>query len=83
MEHPSAGTVHLGGGLGTRHRNVSYHFDKRVVTLGEIGHLGGPVVHLDVDVGGVFGVPGGILAGVGIPYALKIGRLGSRAERSL
>ncbi len=39
--------------------------------FGEVGGFGGPVVHLDVDVGVIVGVPGGFV-GV-VPEALEVG----------
>ncbi len=46
--------------------------EEGAVALGEVGRLGGPVVHLDVDVGVVVGAP---RRGVGVvPKALEIRR---------
>lgn len=48
-----------------------------VVALGEAGKFGWPVVHLDVDVAGVFAVPGWV-EGV-VPDALEVGGLTAAA----
>ena len=51
------------------------------MALREVGHLSGPVVHLDVDVRGVLRVPCGVLAGVWVPDALQVGGLGAGLRR--
>ena len=48
------------------------------MAFAQIGYLSCPVVHLYIDVAGVFGVPCRVLAGVGVPNALKVGGLGAR-----
>ena len=78
MQGPATCAIHLLCRFGTCHTDVFHHLDEGVVTLRQVGNLSRPVVHLDIDVGGVLGVPGRILTGVGVPQALQVGRLGAR-----
>ena len=55
------------------------HPEQRLGTLGEVGHLGRPVVHLRVDVGRVLRIPHGIH--VLVPDPLQVGRLRARTRR--
>ncbi len=73
---PSGTSVHLAGCRAGIVGEVVDEGEERFVTFGEICHLGGPVVHLGVDVDGVFAVPRSI--GFVIPYALEIGGLSAR-----
>ena len=50
--------------------------EQRLVALGEVRHLGGPVVHLGVDVDRVLAAPGGVH--VVVPEALEVRGLGAR-----
>ena len=57
MEHPAVGTVHLAGSLTTRLGHLADEFEQGAVHLREVTDLRRPVVHLEVDVRGVFRVP--------------------------
>lgn len=52
---------------------VAGEVEQRLVQLGQSGRLGGPVVHLDVDVGRVVGAPAG--TDIDVPDALQVRRL--------
>jgi hypothetical protein len=60
----------VAGGL-----SVVEEIEERGVEVGEVGPVGEPVVHLGVDVDGVFGAPGRV-DGL-VPDALKVGGEGS------
>ena len=49
------------------------------MTLAEVCHLGWPVVHLGIDVDGVFAVPRSMHAPV--PYTLQVGSLSAGLRR--
>ena len=76
MRQPALAAIHLLGSLGTRHAEVANHREQRLLGLDKVTHHGGPVVHLGIDIDGVFGVPGGIL--FAIPHTLQVGRLTTR-----
>ena len=72
MQCPATTTVH-GRRLPPLHRYALHQIEKRLVHLGKVGHLGRPVIHLDIDVGGIFSVPGGTQ--LVVPYSLQVGGL--------
>ena len=76
VEHPSVGAVHDARGLMTRLADIADEREEGCVEVGEVGDLRRPVVHLTVDVGGVFGVPVG--EHLVVPDALQGGRLATR-----
>ena len=61
-------------------RHVDDVVQERLVHLAEVGLLGGPVVHLHVDVGVDVGVPGGVVHVA--PDALEVGGQGNAAGGS-
>ena len=78
VRDPATGApVHLRGARAGL-REVLHHPQERFDALAEIARLGRPVVHLGVDVDGVFAAPGRVHA-VG-PEALQIGRLPARTR---
>ncbi len=77
MRGPAARAVVRGGRLRARHREIGDEIQQRLVQLGEIGGLGGPVVHLRVDVQRPVRTPR--RAHVFVPDALQVRRLRARA----
>lgn len=73
VEHPAGGVVEGLGGAGAGLGQFVHHAHGRVPALGEVAGSGGPVVHLEVDVDGVLGLPGRVQAVV--PQSLEIGGL--------
>ena len=57
MRHPSLGTVEVLGGPLPALPEGGGEVDQRAMKLGEIGHLGGPVIHLDVDIEVIVCIP--------------------------
>ena len=80
MGHPSTASVHLAGRFGPSHAQVGYQVEQRLLGFSQIAHQRRPIVHLGIDVNGVFRVPGGIQ--LVIPHALQVGRLASRLRRA-
>ena len=73
MSQPTLAAVHFTCRFRSRHRQVFQHGEQRLVHLTQVSHLGQPIVHLGIDIDGVFAVPRGIRTAV--PDALQIGRL--------
>ena len=73
MCHPSTAVVHLLGSDGTRLAQVANHIEERAVGLLQVAHLGRPVVHLGIDVDGVFRIPWCVA--LIVPHTLQVGRL--------
>ncbi len=74
---PAAAMIHVAGGAGAVGGGLADEAEKGFVQLGEVGGLGGPVVHLGVDVDGVAGGPG--RDDEVVPLALEIEGLGADA----
>ena len=72
VQHPAAAAV-LARRDGAALREVADQRQQRLVQLRQVRQLGGPVVHLQVDVGRIIAAPGRGRAGV--PDALQVGRL--------
>ena len=70
MRHPAAGAVHGAGRDGTRLAQFTDELEQGLGGLRKACHLGRPVVHLRVDVDGVFAVPGSVR--LVVPDALEI-----------
>ena len=79
MSHPATTAVHIGGGLHSRLAQVAGHREQRLLRLGQVANEGGPVVHLGVDIDGVFRVPRGI--DLRVPYTLQVGGLAAGLRR--
>ena len=79
MSHPTLCPIEHTRCLGTSMCQVVDHREERFVTLAEISHLSRPVIHLSIDIYGVFAVPGSIHAA--IPHSLKVCRLSARLRR--
>ena len=79
VSHPTTATIHHLRRLGARFAQVTNHREERLCSLAEVADLGGPIVHLGVDVDGVFAVPRSIL--LVVPDALQVGRLSVLAPR--
>ena len=62
---------------GARFRDVLNHFKQRLGAFRQVADLGGPVVHLGVDVDSVLAAPG--RKHLLIPYTLQVGRLAAGA----
>ena len=77
--HPSAAVVELAGRCGSRDAQVLHHREEWHLRFCQVGDVGRPIVHLGIDVDGVFAVPRGIL--LVVPDALQIGRLTSWLRR--
>ena len=74
--HPSLAAIHLTSRNGTRLTEVADHREERLLRLCEVTHEGRPVVHLGIDVDGVFRIPGRI--DLVVPDTLQIGGLSTR-----
>ena len=79
VRNPTLATIHFLGSLGTRHAQVANHGKQRLLRLDEVTDHRRPVVHLGIDVDGVFRVPGSIF--LTIPHTLQIGGLSTRLRR--
>ena len=77
MDHPAAAVVIGLGGLRAGLGEVLDQPEQGLVAFGQIADLGGPVIHLQVDVDGVFAAPG--RQECLVPDALEIGRLAADA----
>ena len=73
VQAPTAGAIHRTGGLATGLRHLACHADEGLVQFAQMGHLGGPIVHLGIDIGGVLAAPRRRY--VFVPNALQIGSL--------
>ena len=73
VEHPSSRAVHGRGCLGSCCADIAYEAPQRLVHLHEVGDIGRPVVHLEVDVTGILRVPRG--QQLVVPYSLEVGCL--------
>ena len=76
MRDPAARAVVHARGARAGDRQVVHHAHQRLHALGEIGRLRRPVVHLRVDVDGVFRAPG--RRHLVVPQALQVGGLSAR-----
>ena len=76
---PAARTVVLPRDLAALVGQLLDHPDERLRELAEVRHFGGPVVHLQVDVGRVLRVPRRVL--VLVPDALEVRRLRAGPRR--
>ena len=74
---PAAAAIHVAGGAGAVGGDFANEAKERLVELREISGLGGPVIHLGVDVDGVAGSPG--RDDQGVPFALEVEGLGAGA----
>jgi hypothetical protein len=59
MSTPAGESVGFGRGAGAGVPKVGDEVDEGLGAVGEVTGFGGPVVHLDIDVGGPGGAPGG------------------------
>jgi len=78
MGHPAARTVHHLRGVRAGLREVQHHGRERFNTFPQVARLGGPVIHLGVDVDGVFAVPR--RAHRTVPEALQVRGLAAGAR---
>ena len=76
MSHPPFAAIHHTGCLGTRHTKVADHPQQGFLTLHEVAHHGGPVVHLSIDIDGVFRIPRSIH--LIVPHTLQVSGLSTR-----
>ncbi len=76
VQDPAGGVVQLPCGAAAGLGEFVHHPHGGVPALGEVAGAGGPVVHLEVDVDGVLGLPGRVQAVV--PQALEVGGLSGR-----
>ncbi len=75
VRHPALHAVVLAGHARPRGDQLLRHAEQRLVALGQVGRLGGPVVHLGVDVQRVVRTPR--WPNVVVPDALQVGGLRS------
>ena len=80
MSQPPLASVHLTGSHGASLTQILYHGEKRLLGFIQTGHFCRPVIHLSIDIDGVFAVPWG--HDLLIPYTLQVGRLTSRLGRT-
>ena len=71
--HPSFAAVHLLGGPDSRLTQVADHREERLLRFGEVADEGRPVVHLGIDVDGIFRVPRCVQ--LVVPDTLQVGGL--------
>ena len=69
-----------GGGLAPRRKLAADQIEKRRGALGEIGRFGGPVIHLDVDVGVVIRMPRRLVVVVPKPLQVRGQPAGARTR---
>ena len=79
VSHPTLTIVHLLGGFGTCLAQFACHLKQRFLRLSQIANKRRPVVHLGIDVDGIFRVPWGVHFVV--PYTLQVSRLSARLTR--
>ena len=79
MCHPATATIHFPSRLCSRYTQILDERIQRLRGVTEIRYLGRPVVHLRIDVDGIFTVPRCIFAVV--PNALQVCRLSTRLGR--
>ena len=79
VSYPATATIHHLRSLGTCFAQVANHREERLGCLAEVADLGRPIVHLGIDVDGIFAVPRRIL--LVVPNALQVGRLSVLAPR--
>ena len=79
MCHPATATVHFPSRLCSRYAQILNQRIQRFRGVTEIRYLGRPVVHLRIDVDGIFAVPRRILTV--IPNTLQVCRLSTRLGR--
>ena len=77
--HPTLAAIHLLSRLRTRLTQVADHREEGLLCLCEIAYQRRPVVHLGIDVDGVFRVPWGIH--LVVPHTLEVCGLATRLTR--
>ena len=60
VRHPASGMIHLPGRLLPVGIHTPHMFKQRQMTLAQSTTLCRPVIHLGIDVDGIFAVPGGL-----------------------
>ena len=71
--HPAIASIHLLGSHSTCLAQILDHREKRLGGLGEVADLSRPVVHLSIDVDGIFRIPRSIA--LVVPHTLQVGWL--------
>ena len=79
MCHPATAAIHFPSRLCSRYTQILNQRIQRLRSVAEIRYLGRPVVHLRIDVDGIFTVPRRIFTVV--PNALQVCRLSTRLGR--
>ena len=77
--HPSFTTIHLPSCDGTSLTEVADHREERLLRLCKIAYQGRPVIHLCIDVDGVFRIPRRFH--LVVPHTLQVGGLSTRLRR--
>ena len=80
MEHPSVLAVHRARCSGSRSADLTDEPEQGLVEIAEVRRLRGPVVHLEVDIRGVFRVPR--REHLIVPYTLQVGGLTAGLRRA-
>ena len=80
VQHPAARPVVRRGHLGAGRAHLFDEADQRLHALAEVGGIGQPVVHLEIDVGRVLAAPRRI--DLVVPDALEVRRLRAGAGRT-
>ena len=73
VQYPAFNAIHVAGRLLALLVNLADELEQRLVHLRQVRHLRGPVVHLQVDVRGVFRVPR--RKHLVVPQTLQVGRI--------
>ena len=73
MQHPAVGTIHITRRLLTLLVTLANQFEQGLIQLRQIRDFRRPVIHLQVDVRGVFRIPR--RKHLVVPEALQIGRV--------
>ena len=80
MQHPAIGTIHGFSRFASGFTHLLNQLKERFIQFAEVGYLGRPIVHFEVDVARIFTVPR--REEFVIPDALKISRLSARLRRT-
>ena len=79
MSHPTWAFIHHTGCFGSCHTQIANHREQRFLCFRQITNQCRPVVHLGINVDGIFRIPWSIL--LVIPYTLQVCRLSTWLRR--
>ena len=73
MKHPSTATIHFACRFFSVFTQFTYHLNQRFMQFRQVRNLGGPIIHLRIDIGGIIAIP--CRFGLCIPFSLQVSRL--------